>query len=438
MDLLKDNIKHVYFKYLAAAFGSALISSIYGLVDTAIVGQYQGPDGTAALAVVAPIWNIIYSLGLLTGIGGSVLYSAAKGRNDRKRADTFFTTALLGTALFALLSWIGIAAFTDPLLILFGADANLLPLARQYLLPILLVIPVFPFSQMISAFLRNDNHPERATAAVLTGGIFNIVGDYVFVFALDLGIRGAGIATAGGAVLTLLVMLTHFRSPKNTLRLSRPTQLLTQFRQILVNGFSTFLIDIAMGVLTVLFNRQIMTYLGTDALAVYGVIVNISTLIQCCVYGIGDASQPILSINYGAKQWNRIRITLRYALGSVALFSLIWTALVFLFPNGFIRLFMTPTEAIYAIAPAILRTYGLSFLLLPLNVFSTYYFQSLMKPGISFLVSISRGIVLSGILILLLPPLFGGAALWLAMPLAELCVSIFVVLKIRSYTRALA
>jgi len=84
MDLLKGNVRQIYFRYLGAAFGSALISSIYGLVDSAMVGQYQGPEGTAALAIVAPVWNIIYSLGLLTGIGGSVLLSAARGAGRKK------------------------------------------------------------------------------------------------------------------------------------------------------------------------------------------------------------------------------------------------------------------------------------------------------------------------------------------------------------------
>ena len=98
MDLLQSRVRPVFFKYLGAAFGSALIGSIYSMVDMAIVGQYQGPSGTAALAVVAPVWNIIFSLGLLTGIGGSVLLSAAKGRGDKQEENGYFTAAVLATA----------------------------------------------------------------------------------------------------------------------------------------------------------------------------------------------------------------------------------------------------------------------------------------------------------------------------------------------------
>lgn len=102
MDLLHAPIRTVYFQYLKAAFGSALISSIYSIVDMAMVGQYQGPDGSAALAVVAPVWNIIYSLGLLTGIGGSVLYSTALGGGRTGKENEYFSASLLGTAILAI------------------------------------------------------------------------------------------------------------------------------------------------------------------------------------------------------------------------------------------------------------------------------------------------------------------------------------------------
>lgn len=434
MDLLKGNVKSIYFKYLSAAFGSALISSVYGIVDMAMVGQYEGPVGTAALAVVAPVWNIIYSLGLMTGIGGSVLLGAAKGSGNERRQNACFTAAFAGTVFLALASWMMIVLFETPMLRLFGAEESLLLLAKRYLLPVKYVLPVFMFNQMLAAFLRNDSHPGLATAAVLAGGIFNIFGDYYFVFGLNMGIAGAGLATAMGAVITLMIMLTHFVSGRNTLRLVRVERMAGLFQQIVVTGFPTFFIDVAMGLLTMLFNRQIMMYLGTDALAVYGVIVNISTIVQCCGYSVGQAAQPLLSVNFGAGKWLRLRDTLKYALYTSACFGIVWTLFIWAFPNGFIRVFMAPTEAIYRIAPFIMRSYGISFLLLPLNVFSTYYFQALMKPGTSFFVSVARGLAVSGALILLLPAVFWGNAMWFAMPITEIIVAVFAVFFIRKYT----
>lgn len=438
MDLLQGRVGQIYFKYLSAAFGSALIGAIYSIVDMAVVGQYQGPEGTAALAVVAPVWNIIYSLGLLMGIGGSVLLATAKGRGERRTQNEFFTAALLGTVVLAAGTWVLVGCFETPLLRLFGAEDALLDLAKRYLQPIQFVVPLFLFNQMLSSFLRNDNAPGLATAAVLSGGIFNIFGDYFFVFTLDMGIYGAGLATAMGAVITFLLLLSHFFTRNNTLRLVRPTRLLAQLGQVVATGMSSFVVDVAMGVLTTLFNRQIITYLGTDALAVYGILVNISTVVQCCAYSVGHAAQPLLSVNYGARQWSRIRTTLSCSLVAAAVFSLAWTALICLFPNGFVRIFMNPTAQIYAIAPFILRSYGSSFLFMPFNVFSTFYFQSLMKPTASFAISVTRGLVISGGLILLLPGLAGAEALWFAMPITEVVVAVLAGTWMVRVTRRLA
>ena len=227
MDLLTSKIKPMYFKYLTAAFGSALISSVYGVVDMAIVGQYQGPEGTAALAVVAPVWNIIYSLGLLMGIGGSVLFSTLRGESEQnqKKSNEYFTAGLIGAAILAVITWLTVIFFDRELLRLFGAEEMLLLLARRYLFPVKFVVPSFLFTQLIVAFLRNDGNPGLATKAVLFGGIFNVLGDYFFVFVLKMGIMGAGLATAMGSIFSLLVMLTHFHSKKNTLRLAKPVNL---------------------------------------------------------------------------------------------------------------------------------------------------------------------------------------------------------------------
>lgn len=439
MDFLNGRIKTIYFKYLSAAFGSSLITSIYSIVDMAMVGQYHGPEGSAALAVVAPVWNIIYSFGLLMGIGGSVLFSTIRGKadGDIKKSNEYFTASVIGSVILAAVIWLIIIFFDKNLLLIFGAQGNTLTLAREYVLPIKAAIPFFLFNQMLAAYLRNDKNPALATRAVLAGGIFNIFGDYFFVFTCDMGAFGAGLATAIGSTISFLVMLSHFFTKKNTLRLVKPEGLVRKLREITATGFSTFFIDVAMGILTILFNRQIMVYLGTNALSVYGVIVNISTFVQCCAYSVGQASQPIISTNFGAGRGERIRETLKYALGTVAVFSIFWTVVTMVIPNVFIRIFMSPTPEVLEIAPGILRCYGISFLLLPLNVFSTYYFQALMKPKTAFIASVARGLVISSILIYLLPAVFGGDMIWFAMPITELVVAVYVIRQMIKYTKQL-
>ncbi len=438
MDFLHSRIRPMYFKYLSAAFGSAMITSVYSIVDTAMVGQYHGPQGTAALAVVAPVWNIIYSLGLLMGIGGSVIFSTKRGNKKSNGSENqYFSAALIGSVLLSFLAWIGILFFEGPILTFFGANESLLQLAHQYMIPIKYIFPLFLFNQMLAAFLRNDKNPGLATFAVLFGGIFNVFGDYFFVFTCNMGIYGAGLATAIGSVFSFLAMLTHFISHKNTLRLVKPERLFHKLEKICITGFSTFFIDVAMGILTVLFNRQIMKYLGANALAIYGPIIQVSTFVQCCAYSVGQASQPIISTNYGANNGERIKETLHLALWTTAFFGVFWTALSMIYPNVYIRIFMAPTTEILEMAPAIIRTYALSFLLLPFNIFSTYYFQAIMQPKAAFVVSVARGLIISGLCILLLPKLVNANAIWFAMPITELVVMLYALTKTKSFTKAL-
>ncbi len=438
MDFLNGKIKPIYFKYLSAALGSAMITSIYSIVDMAMVGQYQGPGGTAALAVVAPVWNIIYSLGLLMGIGGSVIFSMKRGNEKSDGSENqYFTAAVAGAVILSILAWAGILNFERPILAFFGADNALLVLAQKYMRPIKYVFPLFLFNQMLAAFLRNDKNPGLATLGVLSGGLFNVFGDYFFVFICDMGIYGAGLATAIGSAISFLVMLTHFFAPKNTLRLVKPESLSGKLCEIFITGFSTFFIDVAMGILTVLFNRQIMKYLGANALAIYGPIIQVSTFVQCCAYSVGQASQPIVSTNFGAGKGERIKETLRLALWTTAFFGIFWTVLSMACPNLYIYVFMAPTPEILNMAPTIVRTYALSFLLLPFNIFSTYYFQAIMKPKAAFIVSVARGLIISGILIIVLPVLVGADSLWFAMPITELLVMVYAVAAIKKYTEAL-
>ena len=436
MDLLKDDIKKLYVKYLAAAFGSALITSVYSIVDMAMVGQYHGPDGSAALAVVAPIWNIVCSLGLLTGIGGSVLFSHLRGQGEGKikQSNEYFTISVVLTIILSAAVWVMLVFFDEPLLRAFGAQGETLTIALNYVWYIKFVSALFPINIMISAYLRNDGAPTLATAGVLAGGIFNIFGDYFFTFTCDMGSAGAGLATALGETIMFVVLVSHFFTKKNTLKLVSIEKAAAKVKAVLVTGFSTFFVDVAMGIMTIIFNTQIMHYMGNTELAVYGVIVNVALLAQCCAYSIGQATQPIISTNFGAGQGKRIAGILKYALLTAALFGIAWTAVCMIVPNGIINVFMSPTEAVLDIAPGIMRCYTLSFLLLPFNIFSTYYFQALMRPQASFVVAVGRGLVISGLLIVLLPRLFTPSAIWLAMPITEIIVAVFAAFMIRKYT----
>lgn len=425
MDILKDRIKPLYFKYLAASSGSAMVAAIFGMVDAMMVGQYHGPAGTAALAIFSPLWSIIYCLGLLAGIGGSVLFANHRGRREENCAQQYFTLSVLYGIVLSALAMVGIGLFQDGLFRFFGADDQLLALAKLYLKPILFAIPCCVFSSILSAYLRNDNNPTLATKAVIIGGIFNCIGDYVCVFVWDLGIFGAGLATATAQYVAISIMLTHFVSRKNTLHFVKPDRALEKVKSISVTGFPTAVSDLAMGIIGILFNRQIMKYLGSDALAVYGMITQITAFAQCIAYGTGQAAQPIISQNYGAGQYHRIRECTKYGLYSSLGMGIFWLTMMLAFPGMIMNFFMDATPSVAEIAPGILRTYGASYLILPFNIFVTYYFQAMMRPNLAMIASFARGVIVSGGMILLLPVVVGPDSIWYAMVITEILVAVY-------------
>jgi len=162
-------------------------------------------------------------------------------------------------------------------------------------------------------------------------------------------------------------------------------------------------------------------------LAVYSVACNISSVLQAFAYGIGQAAQPILSMNYGARNAKRVMETLKLSIASVAVLSVIFTVFTMLYPTQLVRLYMDATPEVLHIAPSILQKYFISFIFLPFNIFSAYYFQSVLQPKMSLAVSLMRGVIFSGILIYTLPFVFGIDMIWWAMPVAELLTAISVV-----------
>lgn len=437
MELIEKPIRQLFFKYLAAAFGSALVGAVYILVDMAVIGQYAGPTGTAAIALVLPAWSLICSLGILTGIGGSVLYGNARGEGGVEKANAMYTAAIIATTLLALVIWVFMLFFDRQLLVFMGSEGKLLELGLEYLKPLKVAVPVFVFSQMLAAFLRNDNDPGLATFAVVFTSILNMIGDYVFAFTFDLGIFGAALATALSNVLSVGIMLTHFLKKKNTLRLVKPENLFYTLGKIFAIGFSVFLVDLAMGIMTMLYNKQILKLLNNDALSVFGAIASLTTVVQCCSYSIGQAAQPILSANFGAKKMNRVRQVLKYGVLTSVVFGAFWAILTMVFPKGVIKVFMDATQSVLKIAPGIMRRYGIGYLFVPFTLFATYYFQSILKAKVSLGISLSRGLIVGAIMLYVLPPVFGADSIWFATPIAEISVAVVTMLLMRRFTRAL-
>ncbi len=429
-ELLTDDVRRIWKKYLFAALGSAIINSIYATVDLIIVGQYEGPNGAAAMAVIQPMWSIIMAIGIMFAVGGSVMLGVARGAKD-EAGESYFAVTLVASVVASALLVLIFRLYRFPLYRLFGASEELMPLVEAYAGWLSCFLPCFLVGQVLIFFLRNDGAPVLATVAVSSCGVLNIAGDLILVYGCDMGMEGAAIATVLCQTLAVLIMCTHFLRKKCTLRFVWPEHFGQSLTDVLRTGFSPFIVDISVFVSSILFNNRIMRLAGATELAVYGTCSSLLVLTLGLFYGVGGALQPIASASRGARDYKRMTDSLRLALTSALCIAVLFTAIVELFPTAILRAYMSVTPEVLAVGPRILRVIGVSFVFLSVNITASYYLQSVLRTRESLAVSLLRGIVLTCPLLFLLPAAFGFDAIWWTTPLTEFMTAVVAAILIK-------
>ncbi len=439
MDFLTGSPGPLYRRYLTASVGSALVVSIYSFVDTLAVGQSVGPLGSAAIAAINPIFGMMTFLAILCGIGGSVLMTNAKARGRTEQGDAYFTASLLLAAIVTAVCWAALFIWNEPILRFFGATDETLPYVKDYAIWIIRFFPLFILPNFLSAFIRNDGAPGLAMGAVISGGLLNVFGDWFLCFPMDMGMSGAAIATVSGTALQCVIMSSHFFSKRCHLRIVKPYVLGKALGKILSLGFGSSVLDLGTVVLNVLINAQINRYGTLEALSVYGVVSTISCLFQAIFCGVGQAIQPLVSANHGAKAPERVRAFLRYGLLTSAVMGLCFTLIGELLPRQITALFVAATPEVLDAAPQVVRLYFPMFLFLGINITATYYLQSVRRGRASLIVSILRSIVLSGALLLLLPAVLPAeralSGVLLSLPVSELITMCAAMVLLKSAVR---
>ncbi len=383
------------------------------------------------MAVISPLYSFFYFFGILCGIGGSVLFSTARGEGKEEKANAYYTASLLTMSVSIALLWVVFALFHEAIFAFFGADEVIMPKVMEYAQWLVRFLPFFILPAFLGAFLRNDGAPALSMAAVVVGGGVNILGDWLLVFPLGMGMEGAAIATVLGSVVQTAIMCGHFFQKKCGLKLMRPYALGRAVRKILAIGLGAGILDLGSVFIGLLMNNQIMRYGGPATLAVYGVVSTISALFQAVFGGVGQTIQPLVSANRGAEKWERIRAFWRMGLTTSLLLGVAFTCLGEVFPVPIARLFINADPETLAIVPGVFRPYFLLFPFLGVTVLATYYLQSLQRGKMSILIALLRSFLISGTSMLILPLLLDITGVWLALPLSECLVAIVALCYIR-------
>lgn len=417
-DLLKDPINRLFFKYLGPSISATLVTSIYILADTVMIGRGVGPIGIAALNLLLPLFSIYFGTGLLFGVGGGVLLSICKGRKDDRGAREYFTVALGCAVVFSLVYLIGSHVFFDALTRMLGKNETMETFVNEYGRILVSGAPVFVFSSFLQAFVRNDKAPKLAMVAVITGGISNVVLDYVFIFPMDMGMAGGAIATVLGSIVTVLILVKHFFSPANTLKPVRHADWKKAW-EIFVNGLSSFLIDLSNGIIVFLFNRQLLHYVGDLGVVVYGIISNSALIVASVCNGISQAAQPLLATNFGAGRKERVTEAKRMGQSTAAAAGLMFLLIGLCCPKLITQAFVEPTAEILSMSVPAVRIYFISFLAMGLNILYSTYFQSVMEPACALIICLLRGMIFNSIFVFVLPMFFDVSGIWMTMAVTE-------------------
>lgn len=439
MNLLNDNPKKLFFKFLVPAVSSAVAVAIYSFVDTIVIGQNIGPNGTAACAVLLPVFTLASFVALLCGVGGSVLMSKSRGEGNYEKGNAYFTASLLYVGIITVILWIAGILFQKPLYRLCGADDILLPYAYEYGKWIFAAFPSFVLVTFLGSFIRNDGSPKFVMVVTLIGGVVNIIGDIVFVFSMKMGMQGAALATVCGSVIQTVILIAYILLGKTSLNITKPYKWFTAVKKITVLGVGAGLPQIAMAVVSFVINNQIMKYSGASALAVYGFLGTVSALFLSIFSGIGQAAQPIVSENYGAGQHKRCIEVGKTGMITAVIFGIVSVIICALFPSQMVSIFMKPTPEVEQIAPYIIRVCALSYFPMAINMFAMAYLQSVTKANGATLISLLRGMVLPVILIYAMPMVMNGNGIWWAITAAEgltaVLAAMFMISEIRKNKR---
>ena len=397
-----------YFKYVSQNIFGLLGTSCYILADTYFISQAAGTSGVALLNLCLPIYNFIFAIGSMLGLGAATRYAILRAQGD-ERSERYFSNALLWALVFALPFMLAGIFCPEVLLRFMGGDAEIVALGVGYARIFLLFTPFFMCNYIVSAFVRNDGDPSLAMVATLCGSLFNVVFDYIFMFPMGLGLPGAALATAVSPVLSIAICSRHFFKKSSTVRLVRQLpspKLLAQSCQLGVSGFVG---EMSSGVTTTVFNLLLLR------LAIFN--------------GVAQGAQPLVSKCYGKNDAAGARKLLLLGSGTALALAAALYAVLFGFTGPIVAVFNSENSALMAqYAFSGMRIYFLGYFFAGFNIVAAGYLGAVDRPAEASATSLSRGIVAIVACSLVLSALFGMNGVWAAFPASEAitaCLTLF-------------
>ena len=415
-----------FFKYALPSALAMFVSSLYTIIDGIFVGQGVGDSALAAVNIVMPFTIMLFGIATMFAVGGGDLVSKNIGSNNKGNAIKIFRQVFK----FLLILSIGISlvsiVFSKEIVKILGATDNLVPLASTYLKYYSLFCIPNLIGIVLNSFVRNDGRPKLAMISTLSGAVTNIVLDYIFIFPLGFGIKGAAIATGLGQIVTIAILIPHFIGSKGILKFGNVRLEKEIIKEFINIGFPSFFAEVSFSIIIFFMNLALVNYGGETSLSSFAIINYITTNIYMVLLGLSLGVQPLLSYNYGAKKSTKMLKYYSITMKAALIINIVFISICFVFGKSIISIF-TSDPIISDISYIGLNLINIAFIMVGFNLTSTVYYQAISIPKISNIFCIFRSILLLPISLFILSKLLGINGIWISLFFSELLT--FIILR---------
>lgn len=410
-------IGKLLLQYSIPAIIGMVVNALYNIVDRMFIGNIPdiGSLAITGVGITMPIMTIVLAFGMLIGIGTTANISLNLGKGNRTTAEKLLGNAFTLSIIVGLAIAITGTIFANPILNLFGASENTLFYAKEYIGIILLGCTFNILSFALNSTVRADGNPTMSSITMVIGCGANIILDYLFIFVLNLGVKGAALATIISQAITFFIILYYYTSGNSNLKLKIENFKLKKHlvTMTFAIGIAPFATQIANSLVQVIANNALKTYGSDLAIGAMTVISSLNIIFMMPIFGINQGCQPIIGFNYGAKKYERAKEAFKYATIAACVICIIGFISIQCFPTQIISLFNNDPE-LTTLAIKVIRIYLLMMPVVGINIVATSYYQSIGKAKISMFVSLLRQVILLIPFTIILPKFIGLDGVWAA------------------------
>lgn len=428
------SVTKLLIQYSVPAIIASVATSLYNIVDSIFIGRGVGPMAISGLAITFPLMNLVVAFCTLIAVGGATISSIFIGQKNESRATDVVNNVMILCLVHSVIFGGLTLLFLDDILYFFGATAETISYAREFMTIILYGTPISYVFIGLNNLMRATGYPKKAMVSALLSVAVNVVLAPLFIFTFKWGIAGAALATICGQFAAFIWVLYHFMSKSSFIHFKRDNRWFTPsiIKRIYSIGLSPFLMNVCACVVVVFINKALLDYAGANgnlAVGAYGIVNRTTMFFVMIVFGVTQGMQPILGFNYGANKWDRVKRTLK--IGIVAGMSI--TTLGFIltesFPDTISSLFTTDPTLI-EIARNGFRIYFICYPVVGCQIVIQNFFQSIGKPQISIFLSLTRQLLFLIPFLIILPRYFGTNGVWASMTGSDLIAFIFAVVTL--------